>query len=79
MSQHYFYKEKNLTSIILLKTEKVVELIAAREGIDFESALEKFLDSKTYESLCNPDTLLWSESSPFILDDYLRELSVSGR
>jgi hypothetical protein len=74
MSERYVYKGKNLTSIIWLKTEKVAEILAERETLNFDDALEVFMKSRTYALLQDTGTLLWAESSPFIVDDYYREI-----
>jgi len=74
MSDRYHYKSKNLTSLILIKTEKVAELLAEQQGLSFEEALNKFMESVTYRTLQDTETLLWGENAGFILDDYQREI-----
>ncbi|GHU62790.1 hypothetical protein AGMMS49983_04930 [Clostridia bacterium] len=69
----YDYKGKNLTSVILMKTERVAELMSIKENRDFDDCLRDFAASETYKNLQTPDTLLWGENSEFILDDYYRE------
>jgi hypothetical protein len=70
----YFYKDKNLTTLILTKIEHIVGLIAEHESRPFDSCYPEFISSDTYRSLMNTDTLLWSESSEFIVEDYYREI-----
>jgi hypothetical protein len=74
MNGRYHYKGKNLTSLILMKTEKVAELLVEQQGLSFEEALNKFMKSVTYRNLQDTETLLWGESAGFILDDYQHEI-----
>ncbi|MDR2610298.1 MAG: hypothetical protein LBC58_02455 [Clostridiales Family XIII bacterium] len=69
----YYYKDKNLTTLILSKIEHVVDIIAEKEGRSFDACYPEFVSSKTYRNLVNTDTLLWGESAEFIVDDYYRE------
>ena len=73
MSGEYVYKGKNLTSLILIKAEHVVSLLADLKSVSFEHAYHDFLRSRTFQNLQNTQTLLWSESAEFIVDDYCRE------
>jgi hypothetical protein len=72
MNEQYHFNGKNITTLILNKIELVSELISQKEGISFEDAYKVFLQSKTYQTLCNVDTLLWGENAEYILDDYYR-------
>jgi hypothetical protein len=69
----YKYKDKDLTTLILLKIEHIVDLIADRENCSFDECYPEFVSSRAYVNLSNPDTLLWGESAEFIVDDYYRE------
>jgi hypothetical protein len=69
----YRYKEKNLTTLILSKLEHVIGLLAEQDARSFDDCYPEFISSKTYRNLINTNTLLWSESAEFILDDYNRE------
>jgi phospholipase C len=71
--QKYGYKGKDLTTLILLKIEHVVGLIADRENRSFDECYPEFVSSRTYANLTSTDTLLWSESAEFIVDDYYGE------
>jgi hypothetical protein len=57
----------------MMKTEHIVSLIAERENMTFDDAYKVFVSSHTHEALMNTKSLLWAESSEFILDEYLRE------
>jgi hypothetical protein len=72
-SGKYDYMGKNLTSLILMKIERVAELMAIKEKRDFDDCLRDFAASGTYKNLQTPHTLLWGENAEFILDDYYRE------
>jgi hypothetical protein len=69
----YSYKGKDLTTLILLKIEHIVGLIADRENRSFDECYPEFVSSRAYVNLSNSDTLLWGESAEFIVDDYYRE------
>jgi len=69
----FYYKDKNLTTLILTKTEHIVEIIAEKEKLPFEDCYRDFLLSKTYRNLIDTDTLLWGESAEFVVDDYYLE------
>ena len=73
-TEGFYYKDKNLTTLILMKTEHVVSIIADREGRPFEDCYRDFLLSKAYRNLTDTETLLWGESAEFIVDDYYREI-----
>jgi len=79
VSGEYLYKGRNLTALILTKTEHVVSLIATQESVPFERAYRGFVDSKTFQNLQNTQTLLWGESAEFIVDDYYLEVQARNR
>lgn len=58
---------------LIMKIEKIVRLIAAKEHRSFDDCYIDFVASKTYESLQNTETLMWSESAEFIVDEYYGE------
>ena len=69
----FYYKGKNLTTLILTKTEHIVGIITEKEGRPFEDCYRDFLMSKAYRNLIDTETLLWGESAEFIVDDYYLE------
>jgi hypothetical protein len=71
--EKYYYKDKDLTTLILLKLEHVVGIIAERENRSFDECYPDFVLSGTYRNLLATETLLWSESAEYIVDDYYRE------
>jgi hypothetical protein len=74
------YKGKDLTSLVVMKTELIVAELAERQNADFDTILGQFLQSRTYENLLNPITLMWGENAAFIADEYEREIkSCFGR
>ena len=73
MNNEYFYKEQNLTALILMKIEQTVGIIAEKESRPFKNCYRDFLLSRAYRNLTDTETLLWSESAEFIVDDYQRE------
>ncbi len=73
MEGKYTYKGMDLTLDIYESIRDAVEAIAEDEGTDFAKAYALFARSKTYEALANPKSLMWSESIPFIMDEYRAE------
>ena len=73
MGTKYSYKGQDITIDMMFKIEHIVNILAERSGEDFDKTLADFLDSKTYKTLQQTDTLLWAESSEFIADEYDRE------
>ena len=73
MGTKYSYKGQDITIDMMFKIEHIVNILAERSGQDFDKTLADFLDSKTYKTLQQTDTLLWAESSEFIADEYDRE------
>ncbi|MBB6696679.1 hypothetical protein [Clostridium algidicarnis] len=73
MIKKYSYKEQDITLDIVMKIEKIVRLVSQKTGKTFEEALGEFYDSNTYKALQNTDSVLWAESSEYIVDELLRE------
>jgi len=69
----FYYKDKNLTTLILTKVEHIASIIADKENRPFEDCYRDFLLSKAYQNLIDTETLLWGESAEFIVDDYYLE------
>jgi hypothetical protein len=74
-----YYNGKDISYILVAKVEHTIRVLSARNDHDFESVYEKFVKSKTHKALQNPDTLLWTESSEFIADEYDRETTLFAR
>ena len=73
MIKKYEYHGLDITLDIMDKIRNVVDFIANKENKDFEEAYYLFAKSNTYNSLVTSDTLMWSESSEFIADEFYRE------
>lgn len=73
MNTKFIYNGIDLTLDYYEKVRKVVEAIADREKKDFDECYEIFTESQTYEALCKPNSLMWSESVGFIVDEFYRE------
>ena len=73
METKYTYKGQDITTDMMFKIEHIANLLAEREKKDFDTALSEFLASKIYRILQQTNTLLWAESSEFIVDEYDRE------
>jgi len=74
MIKKYSYKEQDITLDIVMKIEKIVRIVSQKIGKTFEEALSEFYKSNTYKALQNTDSVLWAESSEYIVDELLREL-----
>ena len=67
------YNGQELNLIVSRKIEHVVRIIADKEKLSFDAAYRNFSISKTYKSLHNTDSLLWTENAEFIADEYYLE------
>lgn len=74
MTSKYFYKGIDITLDVYEKLAAVLEEIALRDRIGFDEAFVRFAPSRTYEALSDPRSLMWSESVPFIVNEYQCEL-----
>ena len=73
MGTKYIYKGEDITVDMIFKIEHIVNIIAERENKDFDAVFADFLTSNTYKILQQTNSLLWAESSEFIVDEYDRE------
>jgi len=73
MINKYSYKGQDITLDIVMKIEKIVRIVSERTGKTFEEILSKFYESRTYKALQNTESVLWAESSEFIVDELFRE------
>jgi hypothetical protein len=73
MINKYSYKGQDITLDIVMKIEKIVRIVSERTGKTFEEVIKEFYESKTYKTLQNTESVLWAESSEFIVDELLRE------
>jgi sarcosine oxidase gamma subunit len=73
MITKYTYNGEDITLDMMLKIERIVNLLAEREKKDFDATFAEFLDSATYKALQRTNNALWAESSEFIVDEYYRE------
>lgn len=72
---HYSYHDQDITIDILMKFEEVARILSGLLNRPFDEVLGMFYTSKTFAALKNTDSCMWAESSQFIADDYLREIS----
>jgi hypothetical protein len=79
MEKKYTYKGENITTDIIFKIENIVEILSHRNKKNFDTMYVEFLESKTYSTLKNTDSLLWTESSEFIADEYERETGTNPK
>jgi len=73
MINKYSYKGQDITLDIVMKIEKIVIIVSERTGKTFEEVIKEFYESKTYKTLQNTESVLWAESSEFIVDELFRE------
>lgn len=72
MSEKYSYHGMDITLDVYEKICSVVELIAEKENKLFDECYLLFASSEVYELLQNEETLMWSESAEYLLDEYYR-------
>jgi hypothetical protein len=75
MQNIYLYKGQDITLDIVMKIEHVVRILSKSTNKSFDECLYDFYKSKVYEALRKPNSLMWSESAEFIVDEYFREKS----
>jgi hypothetical protein len=73
IKEKYVYKGKDETYIIIRKIEQVVDILAEKEGIAFDTMYANFMESNTYRALQETRSLLWYENAEFLVDEYYRE------
>ncbi len=73
MSSKYTYHGIDITLDVYEKICTVVELLAAKENKSFDECHALFLASQVYESLQNAESLMWSESAEYLVDEYYRK------
>lgn len=82
MENRYVYKGQDITLDVIMKIENITRIIAEKECRDFDDCYESFINSKTYCTLQNTNSIMWAESAEFIADEYLREktgsMGISG-
>ncbi|MDO4808550.1 MAG: hypothetical protein Q4A04_01090 [Eubacteriales bacterium] len=72
LSEKYAYHGVDITLDVYDRIKDLVELIAKKENIPFEDAYILLADSKLYTGLQNMETLYWSESPEFLLEEFYR-------
>ena len=72
MSSKYTYHGIDITLDVYEKLCSVIELMAEREQKTFDECYFLFASSQVYELLQNEESLMWSESAEFLLDEYDR-------
>ncbi|MDR2907309.1 MAG: hypothetical protein LBU91_04910 [Bacteroidales bacterium] len=75
METKYSYNGQDITTDMMFKIEHVVNVLSERENKDFDVVLADFLESNIYHILQQPDNLLWADSSEYIADEYIREIT----
>ena len=73
------YNGQELASFVMRKIEHIVNMIAEKDGVSFDSAYAGFVESQIYRSLQNPASLLWAENAEFITDEFYREKGLGSR
>ena len=78
MEVKYLYKGQDITTDMMFKIERIINLLAERDKKDFDVTFAEFIASKTYQILQDPNNLYWAESCEFIVDEYDREKKYGG-
>lgn len=77
MGSKYSYHGMDITLDIYEKITAVIEMIAEKESKTFDDCYALFSASTVYEALQNEESLMWSESAEYIVDEYYRQNSNS--
>lgn len=72
MYKKYTYHGIDITRDMYEKICSVAELMAERENKPFDVCYFLFSTSEVYELLQNEESLMWSESAEYLLDEYYR-------
>jgi hypothetical protein len=64
---------QDLTLDIMFKIERIVTLLSEKRNCPFDDVYREFVLSKTYQTLQNTASMLWAESSEYIIDEYDKE------
>lgn len=77
MSSKYIYHGIDITLDIYEKLCTVIEMLVQRENKPFDVCYAMFSASDVYDALQNEESLMWSESAEYILDEYYRRQDFS--
>lgn len=66
-----------ITTILIYYNGEISRMISEKYGIDYMPSLRKFIQSKTYQMLINPDLEMW-EFSPVAIFDMWESEQVTG-
>lgn len=72
MGSKYIYHGIDITLDVYEKITTVIEMIAEKERKTFDECYALFVVSQVYEALQNEESLMWSESAEYLLDEYYR-------
>lgn len=72
MGSKYIYHGIDITLDVYEKICSVIELMAEKEKKTFDECYLLFSSSQVYELLQNEESLMWSESAEYLLDEYYR-------
>lgn len=78
MDSKYTYHGIDITLDVYEKICSVVELMAEKENKTFDECYLLFASSEVYELLQNEESLMWSESAEYLLDEYYRRRERGG-
>ncbi len=72
MGSKYVYHGIDITLDVYEKICSVIELMTEKEKKSFDERYLLFSSSQVYELLQNEESLMWSESAEYLLDEYYR-------
>lgn len=67
------YIGENLTLDLVMKVEIIVAKISKEEGSEFEEVFIKVLNSNTYRTLKNKNSVFRNKKSEFIIEELFKE------
>lgn len=72
MGCKYTYHGIDITLDVYEKICSIIELMVEKENKPFDECYRLFFSSQVYELLQNEESLMWSESAEYLLDEYYR-------
>lgn len=70
----YVFNGKDITMNVFIQIRAVVDILQEDLQINFIEAMNRFYNSKTYETLRNVENGLWAESPEYIADRFMEEI-----
>ena len=77
MNEIYVFNGKDITMNVCIQIRAVADVLQKRLNKGFVEIIEKFYNSKTYETLQDVRNGFWAESPEYIADRFIDEMSLN--